>query len=88
MTAQEAHRKFTTTIGKLVIVACTEYDSRFVFQAVPPKYAKPELIDKTFDSLYSVEKKTGKIARFRPFDISEEEYQRGKRLSEYDKFYV
>lgn len=86
MTAHEAHKKFTTTLKELVVIACTEYDSCFVFQAVPPKYATKELVDKVFDSLYSVSKNSGKVTRFKPFDIPAAEFERGKRLLEYNKF--
>ena len=84
MTAQEAYRIFTAARDDLVVMSCYEYYSRFVFHAVPPSYATAAKAKEVFDSLYSVVKNTGKVTQFTPFDISTDEYKRGKRITIYD----
>ena len=81
MTAKEAYEIFKVKRGDLVVLSCYEYDSRFVFQAVTPKYAKLKTGDVVLDCLYSVEKKSGKLESFKPFNISVDEYRRGKKVS-------
>ena len=85
MTAQEAYRKFTEEHDDLVVMSCHEYSDRFVFHAVPPEYATPLKAAKIFDSLYSVDKKNGSIASFRPTDVSTEDYRKAKRITIYDR---
>lgn len=81
MTAKEAYEIFKAKRSDLVVLSCYEYDSRFVFQAVLPKYAKLKDGNVVLDCLYSVEKKSGKLESFKPFNISIDEYQRGKKVS-------
>lgn len=81
MTAKEAYEIFKAKRSDLVVLSCYEYDSRFVFQAVLPKYTKVKDGDVVLDCLYSVEKKSGKFESFKPFNISVDEYQRGKKVS-------
>lgn len=80
MTVKEAHKIFKSEYSNLVVKSCYEYDSRFVFEAVSPKYAdlKDDIV---FDCLYSVEKASGKLSSFKPFDISPDEYKRGKKVN-------
>ena len=79
MTVKEAYELFKSTYNKLVVRSCYEYDSCFVFEAVSPKYVdvKDDII---FDCIYSVEKTTGKLTSFKPFDISPDEYKRGREV--------
>ena len=81
MTAKEAYEIFKVKRGDLVVLSCYEYDSRFVFQAGTPKYTKLKDRDVILDCLYSVEKKSGKLESFKPFNISLDEYRRGKKVS-------
>lgn len=80
MTVEEAYSKFKKEYSDLVILSCHEYESRFVFYAVPSEYAGTDKQNKVFDSLYSVQKKDGTMSLFTPFDISEEEYDNGKKI--------
>ena len=48
---------------------------------VTPKYTKLKTGDVVLDCLYSVEKKSGKLESFKPFNISPDEYRRGKKVS-------
>lgn len=79
MTVEEAYSNFKKKHSDLVILSCYEYDSCFVFQAVAEGVAKDRK-NMVFDSLYSVSKKDGSLTLFKPFDISEEEYNRGRKL--------
>lgn len=80
MTVEEAISKFKTDHPDLVILSCNEYESRFVFHAVPSEYVGTEQENMAFDSLYSVHKKNGEITPFTPLDITEEEYDSGKNV--------
>lgn len=81
MTVKEAYEIFKTKHDDLVVLSCYDYDSRFVFQAVRPKYSKLKDGDMVLDCLYSVEKRSGKLEAFKPFNISPDEYRRGKKVS-------
>lgn len=85
MTVQEAYKEFRHKKSELTIMSCYEYESCFVFHAVPPEFATPEKAAAIFDSLYSVNKETGSISTFRPLDLPVEERKRGRHLPIYDK---
>ena len=81
MTAKEAYIKMTKRVpGR--ITACHEYDTLFVFQIVPPALILSKSTGIPMDSLMCVEKSTGAIKTFKPFDIPSDEYRRGKKLNE------
>jgi hypothetical protein len=84
MTASEAYKKFTSKYDKLTVMSCHDYDSCFVFEAVPNNNAGTEAQHVVFDSLFSVDKSSGEILPFKPFDIPADEYKRGKRIRIYD----
>lgn len=50
-------------------------------KAVLPKCTKLKDGDVVLDCLYSIEKKSGKLESFKPFNISVDEYRRGKKVS-------
>ncbi len=81
MPVDEAYKIFKTNYPNLVIKSCYEYDSRFVFEAVNPKYANVTKDDIVFDCLYSVEKENGDLTPFKPFDIPANEYKRGRKVT-------
>lgn len=83
-TVQEAYRLFTSARSDLTVLSCYEYSSCFVFQAVPKDRVKDKYAIVAYDSLFSVDKKTQKVAMFKPFDIPASEYKRGKRITIYD----
>lgn len=80
MSAKEAYEIFHIERKDLVVKSCFEYPTRFVFHAVSEKYANSSEADRVFDSLYYVDKGTGRCASFNPFDISIEEYKLGKKV--------
>lgn len=85
MTAQEAYKMFKQTKPELVVMSCHEYDSCFVFHAVPPSFATKEKASRTFNSLFAVDKRNNDVTAFTPLDIPTNEYKRGKRLPIFDK---
>ena len=85
ITVQEAYRTLTSELRGMSALSCHEYDSRYVFNAVPTRYADDKDADRRFDTLYSVDKKTGEIKRFTPMDIPLGEYKRGKRITIFDR---
>lgn len=78
MTAREAFIKVTSKITGMRVASCHEYDSVFVFQLAPENATNPSRL---LTGLTSVDKKTGIVKTFRPFDISPDEYQHGKEVS-------
>ena len=80
LSVKEAYRIFSSIRKDLYTRTCYEYDSCFVFQAVHHKLANSKDGGAEFDSLYFVDKQTRKCGMFKPFYISAEEYNRGKRV--------
>lgn len=80
MTASEAYKKFTSEYEKLTVISCYEYDTCFVFEGVSKNFVGTEAQHMVFDSTYSVNKETGEVAPFKPFDIPDDEYKRGKKI--------
>lgn len=79
MSVDDAYSKFKKSYPDLTILSCYEYESCFVFHAVS-KNIDDDKKHMTFDSQYSVRKGDGKLTLFNPLDISDEEYNRGKKL--------
>ena len=83
MTAKEAYKILISTWDDLKVTKCIEYDTLFVFQVVP-KDLKPHVnIDKAFDNLCSVNKKTREVRDFKPFHIPISECKRGKEVGDF-----
>lgn len=80
MTASEAYNKFISENDNLVVLSCYEYDSCFVFEAVPSNRANTDAQHMVFDSQIAVNKTSGEIAVFKPFDVPIDEYKRGKKI--------
>lgn len=78
MTVKEAYEKLTNKISGMQVTECYEYDSVFVFQLAP---AAMKNTSRLLTGLTSVDKRTGAIKTFKPFDIPFEEYQDGKQVS-------
>lgn len=83
MTVKEAYVKVTSTVKNMVVESCYEYDTLFVFNMTPPNYRPSKPNDILMDSSYFVNKKTGKVGVFQPFQIPLEEYKRGKKVMNY-----
>lgn len=81
MTARDAYLFFSSRNKNLLVRSCYEYDSIFVFDAIPKtiKDRNSEMLD----SLYSVSKSNGQIRSFKPYDISLEEYENGKKIENF-----
>lgn len=75
MTAKEALRKVSSKVTGMRATSCYEYDSVFVFQMAPETASDPTRL---LSGLTSVDKKTGIIRAFKPFDIPLDEYKRGR----------
>ena len=60
------------------IIKCVEYDSLFEFQMVPSTYDLKKGTSDILNCSYSVNKTTKEATVFFPFDISADEYRRGK----------
>lgn len=62
------------------IIKCYDYDSLYVFETIPKAYNQNNTGDILLDSLVAVDKKTGRPRAFKPFDISPEEYRKGRQV--------
>lgn len=78
MTAKEAFYKVTSTMTGMRATSCHEYDSVFVFQMAPESAKDPSRL---LTGLTCVDKKTGVVRAFKPFEMSIDEYSRGKKVS-------
>lgn len=77
MTAKEAFHKVINTMTGMRATSCYEYDSAFVFQMAPNCAKDPSRL---LTGLTCVDKKTGAVRAFKPFDMSIDEYSRGKKV--------
>jgi hypothetical protein len=84
MTVNESYKKFMSEYEKLTVLSCYEYDTCFVFEAVSDNFVDTEAQNMVFDSQFAVNKSSGEITPFKPFDIPIDEYKRGKRIRVYD----
>ena len=82
MIANDAYYELIKVYPQFNIVACYEYDSRFVFEI---RQNGVENADPQFDSLISVMKDTGEVDVFNPMDISLDEYNAGVRVDDWKK---
>lgn len=83
MTVKDAYKVFIKKCENMVVLSCYEYNSRFVFNAVPKKYAKSKDVDMMLDISYFVEKSTGAVGKFKPFLIPMDEYKAGKQIKDF-----
>lgn len=81
MTAKDAYLHFMSKYKNYVVRTCYEYDSIYVFDAIPNSIKDVNAL--VLDSLWSVDKKNGKILNFKPFHISLSEYERGRKVIDY-----
>lgn len=82
MTASDAYFELIKVYPQFNIVACYEYDSRFVFEI---RQNGAESDEPPFDSLMSVMKDTGEVGVFSPLDMTVEEYEAGVRVEDWKK---
>lgn len=80
MTAQEAHEFLVKKYKGLVAIDCHEFDSVYVFHAVPEEIVDTDKAVLKYDSLYSIDKKTGECRGFNPMMLSPDDYNRGKKI--------
>ena len=81
MIVEQAHKLLIDKMSNWTAIACFEYNTVFVFNIVPTKDANANTT--MFDSLFSVDKQSGEIKNFKPFDISLEEYRAGKEIKNF-----
>lgn len=83
MIAREAYAILRNNIPNHEIASCYEYDSIYVFNVYPPDYESRKKQGEPFDSLYAVNKNTGKITTFHPLEMSLKEYKSGKEIKDF-----
>lgn len=83
MTAKEAYKILTSQLTGLKAIKCIEFDMLFVFQVLPEHHQQSPTIDRAFDNLCSVNKKTKEVRDFKPFHIPISEYKRGKEVGDF-----
>ena len=76
MDVKKARKIITKKFKDRTILSCYEYNNLYVFNIVP----KTNMDKNQFDKLWSVNKTTGEVINFKPFDISIEDYKNGKRI--------
>lgn len=81
MTPNMAYNILISKYPDLYVRTCHEYDSAFVFNAIPSFI--PDKKKEIFDSLYGIDKKTRNIFTFQPFSISQDEYDRGVEVKSF-----
>lgn len=81
MTAKEAYAIFISKTKDMFIRSCYEFDSVYVFDAIPNTIKDKKA--NIFDSLWGIDKKTKEVFTFQPYNISDEEYARGKKIENY-----
>lgn len=80
MTVPEARKIFVRKFPQLKIVSGVEYASIYVFNAIRKDQKLGTGMHTQFDTLYSVDKKSGEIMSFNPLHMPIEEYKQGKKL--------
>jgi hypothetical protein len=80
MTAKEAYEKIVKWQPNMKVLECYEYDTLFTFQLVPSEYSVKDI---PLNGLFSVDKKTGSIRSFKPFNIPITEYRKGKKITDF-----
>lgn len=78
MLAKEAYSILTKKYPGVKVVDCYEYDSVFSFLITPGKSRSQARV---LDASLCVDKKSGVVRTFKPFDIPIDEYRRGVKIS-------
>lgn len=81
MNAFEAYKLFVKKIplNNKVVIRCFEYNSMFTFELGRSEHTNKSMLG----SVYCVDKQTGKVGVFQPFDISLVEYNAGKEVKNF-----
>lgn len=80
MTAKQAYAILLTRNPGVQVDRVFEYDSVFVFHLSPAMLRQSLNPSRMLDGLMSVNKVTKEVRDFKPFNISIDEYRRGKEL--------
>lgn len=75
MRLNDALKTLLETFPFMKVKACTEYNDIYVFEEDRDGY----------DGLWSVDKLTGEVKSFLPTDISQEDYNSGKKVGNFKK---
>lgn len=78
MDVKKAYSLLVSRYPNYRVTKCFEYDSLFVFQVISAKSSVNP--DEAMDAMRSVNKKTGEVKVFQPFDIPLAEYKAGKQI--------
>ena len=82
MTAREAYIKLQDKVTGVRVTKCHEYDSVFVFQINPVALYLSKNSARILDGSMSVDKLSGAVRDFKPYNLSINEYKRGKEVPE------
>lgn len=83
MTANEAYKNLIRKWPEFSATSCVEYSGIFVFNVVPIGYEKDKRYSKRMNSTIFVDKKTGEVGVFQPFNITVEDYKSGKTIKNF-----
>lgn len=83
MDVKKAYSIVTQKIPDQRVIKCIEYKTLFVFQMVSKKLKPSTNPNEVFDCLWSVNKNTGEVKNFKPFDIPLDEYQNGRQVNNF-----
>lgn len=84
MTSKEAYQLIKQRNDDIEVVNCYEYKTVFVFQTIPKAVKGKVDPTKMLGNLSSVNKSTGEIRGFTPFNIPKEEYLAGVQVFDYE----
>lgn len=84
MTAKEACVILLNEFTQSKVLQCREYNELFVFMVVPKTFDETKSNGTLMDCLWSVNKKTGEINVFKPFDISLSDYNNGQEIKDFN----
>ena len=83
MSAKEAYKKLIAKWPDLDAISCRECETVFIFCIVPEGATNINMAKKRMDGLCSVDKKTGKVQTFKPFNIPLKEFRSGKDVKNF-----
>lgn len=81
MTVKEAYKRVQNKLASFAITECYEYADLYVFTYSPNKSSDKKIRFITMQ--ISVNKTTGEIRDFKPFNISVEDYNNGKKIIDF-----
>lgn len=83
MTATEAYKKLVAKWPDLDAVSCRECSTLYIFCVIPKGANNIEMAKKRMDGLCSVNKVTGDVQTFKPFNIPVSDFRNGKEIKKF-----